>query len=152
MEEIWRPITGYENYEVSNMGNVRTINYRNTGHSRFHKLCIQVDGYKYVCLGKKTFLVHRLVAQAFLEPIEGKQEVDHINRNRLDNTASNLRWCNRVENTNNRKLPSTGHRNITFDNYGYSVHIMRNRQIFTKTVRTLEEAIKIRDDFLRNLT
>ena len=54
-----------------------------------------------------TTLVHRLVAEAFLEKPEGydKVEIDHRNHNRLDNRAENLRWCTHSENMSNSNKP-----------------------------------------------
>ena len=48
--------------------------------------------------------IHRLVAMTFLPNIENKKYVDHIDNNRLNNTISNLRWCDLSENQHNRKL------------------------------------------------
>lgn len=47
-------------------------------------------------------MVHRLVAQAFIENPNNNPEVDHHNRNRLDNRASNLHWVTASENSKNR--------------------------------------------------
>lgn len=59
-------------------------------------------GYKCVRLNRKTFQVHQLVAKAFIgECPEGKQ-VDHIDRNRLNNDVSNLRYVTPSENSRNR--------------------------------------------------
>lgn len=69
----------------------------------------------YYCLNlkkdKKSFTVylHRLMAQTFLECKEGKNLVDHINRNRLDNRIENLRWVNSSGNSFNRVCKGYAH-------------------------------------------
>ena len=52
-----------------------------------------------------TTLVHRLVAEAFLDNPKGYNEIDHRNHNRLDNRAENLRWCTHSENMSNSNKP-----------------------------------------------
>ena len=52
-----------------------------------------------------TTLVHRLVAEAFLDNPKGYNEIDHRNHNRLDNRAENLRWCTHSENMQNSDKP-----------------------------------------------
>ena len=59
------------------------------------------DGYKRVTINKKEHVVHRLVAETFLERIPGKDYVDHINRLRDDNRVENLRWVTAFENNEN---------------------------------------------------
>lgn len=114
MEEIWKDIYFIENgtvldyrglYQVSNLGRVKSLNYNHTGQERILKARFQSKGYKVVNLYKnrktKRFLVHRLVAQAFLPNPENKECVDHINTIKTDNNVKNLRWCSYKENINN---------------------------------------------------
>ena len=105
-EEIWKDIKEYEGlYQVSNLGNVKSLNYKRTGKEKNLKARINKEGYLRVCLcqnGNNTdFMVHRLVAQAFLDGYSDDLEVDHINTIRNDNKIENLRMCTRKENVNN---------------------------------------------------
>lgn len=112
MEE-WRPIKDYEGlYEVSNMGRVRSLDREiiNCNGKKIHlkgkilKLQLNNSGYLFVGLNKynkKHFYVHILVAKSFIPNLENKQFIDHINTNKTDNRAENLRWVTREENMNN---------------------------------------------------
>ena len=103
--EIWKPVVGYEGlYEVSNLGNVRSLNYNHTNKPKLLKqdLCknnnLRVTLYNRT---KKRFLVHRIVAEAFIPNPYNKPEIDHINTIRTDNRVENLRWVTHTENMNN---------------------------------------------------
>ena len=61
-----------------------------------------------VCVENKTRSVHRLIAETFIENPDGKPCVDHINRNKEDNSVDNLRWVTRVENQANRDCVDRG--------------------------------------------
>lgn len=103
-KEIWKDIVGYEGlYQVSNLGNVKSI-YK-SGKEKILKAGKNKGGYLtvYPCKNGKQrrYLVHRLVAQAFLGDYSEELEVDHINTIRDDNRVENLRMCTRKENNNN---------------------------------------------------
>ena len=102
-EEIWKDISGYNAYQVSNTGRVRSLK---AGVVKILKQISHRDGYLLVNLcnqdGRKLCKVHRLVAIAFIENSSNKTCVDHINRVRTDNNANNLRWVDYVENAHNR--------------------------------------------------
>lgn len=98
--EKWKDIQGYEGlYQISNLGNVKSIK----------KGIIIGDvikgGYRRIPLYKngkyKRFMIHRLVAEAFVKNPDNKPEIDHIDGNPLNNKVDNLRWCNHTENLNN---------------------------------------------------
>lgn len=104
--EKFKPIKKYEGiYEVSNTGNVRTVEGKTTytehhgirhWKQRVLKPKTDKDGYKRVSLWKdgkcKDFLVHRLVAETFKEKIPNKDIVNHLDGNPSNNNASNLEW------------------------------------------------------------
>lgn len=115
MEEIWKPVKGFEKYyEVSNMGNVRSID-RVVKRGRFYVkresrlLSVNISngthGYVFLNLNLngKAYpkRVHRLVAEAFIPNPDNRPCVDHINTIRSDNRVENLRWVTYKENANN---------------------------------------------------
>ena len=110
MQEIWKPITGYEDrYEVSSLGMVRSYKKSRNGWQilkpRTSKSRGLITGYLRVALQKqntyKNFCVHKLVAQEFIPNPENKPQVDHIDGDIFNNTLSNLRWVTQKENNNN---------------------------------------------------
>lgn len=116
MEE-WRDIEGYEGlYQVSNEGRVRSLNYHLTKKSKDLKQFLTPKGYLTVTLcdkqKMKTYSVHRLVAKAFIPNPNNLLEVNHKNEDKTDNrvfinhdgsvdeSKSNLEWCDRKYNMN----------------------------------------------------
>lgn len=98
--EIWKDIKDYEElYQISNKGKVR-----NKRTNNILKNNIGTTGYYQVHLrnqGKpRTFLVHRLVGQAFVLNENNLPEVNHIDENKLNNLPSNLEWVTSKENCN----------------------------------------------------
>lgn len=137
LEQKWVDISGYEGlYQVSNLGIVkgltRTITrpFKGSEYSAIKKERVLLfnkrkDGYLTVQLSKNdkvsTFYVHRLVADAFIPKIDGKDCVNHIDSKRDNPMSENLEWCTHSENLihavkyndycgkiKNRRKPSSG--------------------------------------------
>lgn len=103
MEEIWRDIDGYEGlYKVSNLGNIKSLNYRRTGKEKILIHNKSGGGYMYVYLSKngkqKQHLVHRLVSKAFIPNPNNYTEVNHKDEDKTNNRVENLDWCSRQYN------------------------------------------------------
>jgi hypothetical protein len=107
MVEVWKNIDLYEGYQVSNYGRVKSVDrtiIRNDGRTAKMPEKILKDrynrvGYSYICINRKNYAVHRLVATAFLDKNENQTDVNHKNCIKSDNSASNLEWCTKKENT-----------------------------------------------------
>lgn len=98
MEEIWKDIEGYEGlYQVSNLGNVKSLNYRNKGIEGILTPKCNCDGRLWVDLyghGKpKHMLIHRLVAMAFIPNPNNYPQINHMDENPKNNHVDNLEWC-----------------------------------------------------------
>ena len=96
--EIWKSLEfkGLPNYSVSNLGRVRndiTGKYLNGSNNGY--------GYITVNILRKRQYIHRLVGFAFVDNPENKAQIDHINGDKSDNRACNLRWVTAKENCNN---------------------------------------------------
>ena len=121
MREYWRTAVYdgeiYEGlYKVSNLGRILSLDYLHTGKSKLRKPSEDKDGYLRVTLSKnkekKTCLVHRLVAEAFLENPENKPQVNHKDEDKtnnfvflnedgsVDKEKSNLEWKSHKDNIN----------------------------------------------------
>lgn len=117
-KEVWKDVVGYEGYyKVSNLGNVKGCNRlyyngrgektikcleerilkpqynKNSSNRKYHYLCVSLTKN-----GRRNFFIHRLVAEAFLAKVPGKNIVNHKDGNKLNNCVDNLEWCTQSEN------------------------------------------------------
>lgn len=100
--EIWKTITDFPKYEVSNFGNVRVNESKYlmkpfTNGAGYLRISISNDTFK-----RKKFYIQRLVACEFIENPENKNTVNHINNNKTDNRVSNLEWTTMAEQINHK--------------------------------------------------
>lgn len=169
--EIWKDIKDYEElYQVSNYGRIKakkkwSVNERemidcdtilhpfNNGHD-----------YMVVSLRKnkqrKNYYVHRLVADAFIEKIDGKNYINHKDHNRMNNKVDNLEWCTQKENTEysrhlmmhpkSKILTNTGERHIIYRKAKNNYRVIINRKEYP-SCKTLEEAKQERDALLKEM-
>ena len=107
--EVWRDVVEFEGfYKVSNRGDVYSVERRDVmGRKcggRTLKTLRGKDGYLRINLSKngitKQYLIHRLVAQAFIPNQNNYLEINHKDENKTNNRVENLEWCTRKYNMN----------------------------------------------------
>tara|TARA_R100000951_G_C2641194_1_gene181018 strand:+ start:1363 stop:1812 length:450 start_codon:yes stop_codon:yes gene_type:complete len=142
ISEVWKQINGYEDYLISNFGNVYSLKT-----DKYLKPQLNRHGYYHVALNRKILRVHRIVAENFIPNFLNLPCVDHIDQNKINNNLNNLRWVNKSMNGFNRPYQKNNKlkiKNISFDKN-------RNKYVFSKTINgklhakrfnTLDEAIK----------
>ena len=96
--EIWKKIYNLDNYEISNYGNIK-----NSKFNKLLKINIRTSGYATIVLHKKSYFIHRLVAEHFLKNNEGKPTVNHKDHNRVNNNVNNLEFYTQQEQNNHRR-------------------------------------------------
>ena len=114
MEEIWKDVIGYEGYyQVSNLGNVRSVDRYVKGNGltaekqlkkgKMLKQFLKQGAWSVTLRKEGTYkfrYTYRLVAEAFIPNDENMKEVNHIDENKSNNMATNLEWCDRTHNCN----------------------------------------------------
>jgi hypothetical protein len=146
-KEMWKGIEGYDNFIVSSWG--RVYNVKRGVYIKQSS----VGNYLHVALsnnGKITsFLVHRLIGQAFLLNPENRSSIDHIDGDCKNNNMINLRWSTHKENMQNRKIPKNSTTNFKGVSYykpykHYRAQIGNNgKTLHLGYFKTIEEASKV---------
>lgn len=98
MTEIWVSVKGYDGlYQVSNLGRIRRIHGKvlspKPGKLGYKIVALHMNGYA------KKYLVHRLVAEAFIPNTDNKPYVNHIDGDKSNNVVTNLEWVTPSENS-----------------------------------------------------
>ena len=148
-------IKGYEEYEIYSDGRV----YSNKSN-KFLTWNKTVDGYIRVGVFKnnkqKSLYIHKLVAEYFIPNKNNYKHVDHIDRDKSNNTIDNLRWCSTAENNCNRtiqKTKSSGNYNgvnkTKFNTWSADVRY-NGKRVFYKTFNTEFEAYIARKEYIKN--
>jgi len=99
MIELWKTIDGYTDYQVSNLGKIKSLKHNK------EKILKQIDNgfnylYVYLCKNNicQTFYIHRLVGIAFIPNTHNKPCINHKDGNKQNNYVDNLEWCTHSEN------------------------------------------------------
>lgn len=94
IEEVWKKIDKYNNYEINNFGQVKSLKNKKILKTRLNKN----NGYLIVNLGSNPKLIHRLLYESFNNYIIKEDEcIHHINGNKLDNTLNNLKLMKKID-------------------------------------------------------
>ena len=148
MEEIWKDIEGFPEYQISSFGRVKSLKcgrekILKPSFHRYYYINLQKDKKNY----KRS--IHRLLAIAFIPNPDNLPVIDHIDNNPTNNSISNLRWASLSQNRINRsKEPSY----ISETKYNsFLVYIKKENNVFRKCFKTLEEATMARNTFLSSL-
>ena len=104
MKEIWKDIEGFKDYQVSNLGRIKSFKY-NKVKGKILSVHKSKTGYYILYIQNnngigKSVRVNRLVAEAFIPNPDNLPCVNHINENKLDNRVENLEWCTYEYNNN----------------------------------------------------
>ena len=130
----YEQLTGFEDYEIKLVEGLAKIRRIDNHFEPKYSYC-KTNGYYFVALNRKQYLLHRIIAEHYLNHDSEQVEVDHIDHNRLNYNITNLRWCTKSENGKNRSI-STSNTDIDYnfvdDIPDNSVSILRYGKHFFK--------------------
>ena len=147
MEEEWKDVKGFEGlYQISNYGRIKSLRFNKV---RLMKPFIKSYYMVELCVNsvRKTFMVHRLVAEAFIPNPENKPQVNHIDGNKLNPRVDNLEWCTPSENLKHAYRTGLAKPRPTFQNQPNQkaiIDIINNKEYFS--IRETCRQLKIKKD------
>ena len=139
-----------EKYRIYKNGEVESL----VGNKKILKPYINNKGYLVIRLSKKDekgenlikFRVHRLIATAFIPNPDNKEQIDHLDGNRTNNSISNLKWKTHKENMLNKKNWGKYKKGVNFNkkaNKFQSAIYIDGKQIYLGLYETEEEAHEV---------
>ena len=165
--EIWKEVKGYEFYQVSNLGRVKSLERLSNHSNGISKIKLKEkilkpqkdsNGYLFVRLYRnnkyKSYSVHKLVLICFLDYIKNtKLVIDHIDNNKLNNNLSNLQLITNRENCVKDRKRKSNQKNIYINKHNkYYIKIQFNKKtINVGGIKSLDEAIIKRDEILKEI-
>lgn len=115
IKEMWKDIKGYEGiYQASNLGRIKSLNYNQQKYEKILKPVKQKTGYYLVNLKGNALLLHRVIANTFLENPNNFKTINHKDGNKANNSVDNLEWCSYSDNLkhaykNKLKIATSNH-------------------------------------------
>jgi|JI7StandDraft_1071085.scaffolds.fasta_scaffold310156_1 hypothetical protein len=158
--EVWKDAVGFEGlYLVSNLGRIYSLPKKNYSKVMHNGIILKTRVNRYVCFTlppNNCHKVHRWVAKAFVPNPFNKPYVDHIDGDKLNNMADNLRWCTTRENLNYdnvKRNTKTGVKGVIaskYNTYYYSI-VFKGTRFQSKNYKTIEETKIAREEHVERL-
>ena len=140
VDEIWKQIPDFSNYEISSYGNLRNKSSRKHISQRslrggYIRIYIKNDDNKRISL-----TIHRIVAITFIPNLENKYTVNHINHNKLDNRVENLEWASTTEQNRHKRKISRDKQRLISSRKVWRIDVDTNNRI--QKYDTIRDAAK----------